>query len=376
MAGWSCGLFGHNKIYDLYLTLYRSRSLFKYTLFLVFSLLYSAEVLSETATHTLFAVDVSLSANEKETAFEIIRETAYIAPETHSIGLTLFDDTVRGFVDPAPLDNQQIKILHQTMTDAPVSVRSTSNLAVGIERAIDAFEQSREVNLVVFSRGVIDTKSKDPRARFIEWLDQVLLPQATLSNIAVSLVVNQNQSNLGPGLESNSKEIRDVFARNDTHKYISWASGTRIAPELISLLNIPDRNYAKVNQSDASVTESTTITNTVDTDKTTTILEDTISPTTNPVDANTANNALDVEEPFTNSVLPIIRLALLAFCLALLLGIILWRYSSKRASGSADHTGHLSSGYLPLTRKPSETMGEYREKDTDLTSNSKPQDRQ
>jgi len=370
----SYGKSGHSTKYSLHLALYRSRSLFKYSFFLVLLLFFSAEVLSETATHTLFAVDVSLSANDKKTAFEIIKETTHSAPETHSIGLTLFDDTVRGFVDPALLDNQQIKMLHQTMADAPVSIRSTSNLAVGIERAIDAFERAGDVNLVVFSRSVIDTKSKDPRAQFVEWLDQVLLPQATLSNITVSLVANQNQSSHASGPDSNSKEIRDVFTRTGAHKYISWISGTPIAPELTSILNFSYPDYAEVNQSDTSVSESTTITDSVDTSKTTTILEKTTSPTTNPVDANSVNNASGVQETFINGVLPIIRLVLLAICLALLLGIVLWRYSSKRASGSVDNTAHSSSSYLPLTRKPSETMGDYIEKDTDLSKESKTQD--
>jgi len=181
--------------------------LFKHNLFLVLAfLLYGAAALANTPTHTLFAVDVSLSAGEKDTLFEIIRETTQVVPETHSIGITLFDDTVRGFVAPAQLDEQQVKALNQIITDAPVSVRSTSNFTVGIERAIDAFEPTGSANLVVFSRGVIDTKSQDPRAqhtKFIKWLDEVLLPQATQSNIAVHFVVSQNQ----PNDESNKSSV-------------------------------------------------------------------------------------------------------------------------------------------------------------------------
>ncbi len=320
--------------------------MFKHSLFLVFLFLYSAQVLANTTNYTLFAVDVSLSASDKQAAFEIIRETIRTASEEHSIGLTLFDDTVRDFVKPAQLENQQIAALYQAMAEAPVSARSTSNPTIGIERAIDAFEPVGGANLVVFSRGVIDTKTQDPRAQFIEWLDKVLLPQATQSNIAVSLVVNHNQSTHASNIGLNSKEIKEVFSKTDMHTIISWTSDTQLAPQLTSLLNTSDRAHTQVDPSDESAGDSTT--------------------SSNPEGINKQSHASDAQKPFNVRTLPVVRLILLAVCLALLFGIVIWRFRTKRASKRVDHTAHSASSYLPLTRKPSETMQEYMEKETDM----------
>ena len=332
--------------------------MFKHSMFLLLLFIfYSADTFANAPTHTLFAVDVSLSANEKETAFEIIRRTTHVAPETHSIGLTLFDDTVRGYVAPAQLDEKQIKALHNTMADAPVSVRSTSNFTIGIERAIDAFEPIGGANLVVFSRGIIDTKSQDPRAqykKFIEWLDEVLLPQATQSNIAVNLVVNQSQANQESNLAPTSKEISDLFTRTDKHSIINLASSTKVAPELISLLNIPEGDFAQGRPSDASVSPSATAAE----------LEGASQISTEDISEQTS--AIEIQESSNLGVLSIARMVLLAVCLALLVGIIIWRYRTRSASRSDDDTAHSSSSYLPLTRKPSEAMEEYMEKETDL----------
>jgi len=166
---------------------------FRHTLLLVILLFSGGAAIAQSPTHTLFAVDLSLSTNDKEVAFEIIRETTLNAPETQSVGLTLFDDTVKAFVTPSTLDTKQVKMLNRAMAAVTDTSRTTSNLAIGIERAIDAFDAENGANLVVFSRGVIDTSTQDPRARFSVWLDEVLLPQATQNDIRITLVIPHDQ---------------------------------------------------------------------------------------------------------------------------------------------------------------------------------------
>jgi len=270
-------------------------------------------------------------------AFEIIKEYTLNAPDSHSIGLTLFDDTIRGFVAPERLEKQHIVNLHQALADAPQAIRPTSNLAVGIERSIDRLKPKDGANLVVFSRGVIDTKSDDPRARYIEWLDDVLLPQAAMSDIAISLVVQQNQSNSNP--------ISAVFAKTDVHRIIVSTAGSQLAPELASLLNITERPYGQAQSSVELAAESMAVKQEV---------------------ASSQENQVVTQNPSSRGVLPMARIGLLTLCIATLFGLLLWRYYSRRATRNADETAHSSSTYLPLTQKPGESMEQYMDRETDL----------
>jgi len=313
----------------------------RYSYFLFLSLFISANALASGPSYTLFAVDLALGANEKATAFEIIRETTLNAPETNKVGLTLFDDTIRGFVAPASLEKQHIITLHQAMAEAPQAVRSTSNLTVGIERAIDALEPLGGANLVVFTRGVIDTQSDDPRAKFIEWLDEILLEQASTSNIAISLIVQKDQ----PSHET----IKKVFAKKDVHRIIISSSTGRIAPELASLLNIAERTYGQGQASDNNAAEAVAVSQ---------------EP------ANNQDSQTLTDRASKPSVLTITRLALLFVLMTTLFGLVYWRSFARRSPKNADHTAHSSSTYLPLTQKPSETMDHYRNRETDLTESS------
>lgn len=325
--------------------------MFKYSLLLALCLLTSGSVLAQAATYTLFALDVSLSTDNKETAIDIVTEVTLTAPDTQSVGLTLFDDTVRGYIAPSPLDMQQIKSLNQTMAEAQDSVRSTSNLAVAIERAIDAFSPDERANLVVFSRGIIDTKTDDPRARFNEWLDLILLPQATENNIAITLVVPQT-------LEV-SPPIKQAFEKSEFHQITTLESGASIPPELLSLLSITDRAYGAAELPDEVVAVAET---------------DTTEDTTRQGSANQFATQSADATPQDSMDLPMMRLVLLALACTLLVGILIWRFFGRRASkgdgNASDHDDPTmrmqSSTYLPLTEKPSDTMDHWMEKETDL----------
>ncbi|MFK8082575.1 MAG: hypothetical protein AB8B97_20030 [Granulosicoccus sp.] len=312
--------------------------MFKHSLFLVLWLVASGSVFAQATNDTLFAVDLSLDTEDRNAAFEIIRETTLSAPETQSFGLTLFDDTVRGYIAPAPLVQQHMETLNQTIAQAQNSVRPTSNLAVGIERAIDAFSPDERTELVVFSRGVIDTETDDPRARFNEWLNVILLPQAAQSNVAITLVIPQN---LGA-----DPQISKAFENSELHQITSMASGTSIPSELVSLLNIPDRAYGKLETAEQIAVNSTTESG-----------------------QQVSQNTLITQGTNTrseNSDLPMTRMVLLAVACSLLIGILAWRYFSRTTQNVNDDPTMPSSTYLPLTEKPSDTMDYWREKETDL----------
>jgi len=329
--------------------------LFRYSLLLVLSFVFGADVLADKPTHTLFAVDLTLSAEDKKNAIESIKETTLTSPQSHSIGLTLFDDTVRDFVAPARLEKEQLASLHQALINIPASVRSTSNFAVGIERAIDAFTPDNGANLVVFSRGVIDTESEDPRAQFIEWLEQVLLPQASDSNIAVSLVVQQNITTQKEIKEI--KEIKAIFARSDSHRVIEVKAGTQIAQELIRLLTLSDRVRGGEDSSSAILLAS-----------------DSTTADTQTVSDERSNTAGFVELSKVWVTIPLVRLVLLAISIALLISIVYWRYRANRVTSHDDPTVQKTSSYLPLSKKPNETMEDYINKETDLATKTKLRD--
>ena len=77
------------------------------TMLLILLFFTSGDVFAKTPLYTLFAVDVSLSTADKDFAFDIIRETTQTASENQFVGLTLYDDTVRGYVAPVRLDHHK-----------------------------------------------------------------------------------------------------------------------------------------------------------------------------------------------------------------------------------------------------------------------------
>ena len=310
---------------------------------------HTLDAYAQESTHTLFAVDLSLTARQRITAYDVIQEVTLNAPTTHIIGLTLFDDTVRRFVEPASLDADQIRAINDAMADSLVSVRSTSNLAVGIERAIDNTELNEPANLVVFARGVIDTPTQDPRARFSEWLELVLLPQAAQENIKITLVI--------PDSQSADPVITHAFESSEAHNIVTYTPGAFAAPELVSLLGIADRPYGENDLSLSSVTESSTPTDLQVNDGAVTVVEN-----------DTAmEGASDTPTP-TPDVWFIAKILLLTIAITLLCGFVYWRSRTRKTASRQAHTTTKSSTYLPLTEKPSSTMNSWK-KDEAVSKN-------
>lgn len=313
-------------------------------LLILLSILSCASAFAQDLTDTLFAVDLSLSANDKRAISEMIRESTLQMPETRSIGLTLFDDTVRGFVAPAVLDTQQIKALNKALADAPAPVRDTSNLAVGVERAIDAFEPEGRAELVVFSRGTIDTQSDDPRARFNEWLEKILLPQAAQNNVAISLLVPQSL-NVAP-------EMLQLFLNSSSHQLIRFDAQREISPELIALMDIPKRLYG----ADDSLSENRPQAQDAPEQ----------GSSISSANADQSGVANTRSRPMLEG-LPIGRMALLVLACLLLVGVFLWRLRVQRKQPEIDDSSMSSGTYRPLTEKPGKTMKDWEKQDSDLS---------
>lgn len=312
------------------------------SLLLIFGILISDNVYAQLPQYTLFAVDTSLGHQNKQAAFEIVKQTTVSAQQSQLVGLTLFDDTVKNHIAPSRLDIDQIRALNLAMVEAPVSELATSNFAVGIERAIDAFSPEGGANLVVFSKGVIDTETDDPRARFYEWLNQVLLPQAANNNIAITLVI---PADLPP-----HPQIEQTFAAEDKHRILIAESGAPIAAELQMLLNIPDGIYG-----DGALTGiyDAEVVSTVENEAMDTPIKTTIGP---------------IKEEI--SIVPILRWVMLVVFSILLVGILILRYRTQRAISASEQASKSSSTYLPLTHKPNDTMRAFMDKDTDLPEKS------
>ncbi len=299
---------------------------------MILAILISFNAGAQESRYTLFAVDLSLSPQQRNMAYDVIREVTLIKTNDHTIGLTLFDDTVRRFIAPAKMDKAQILAINETLADSLVSVRSTSNLAVGIERAIDNLGLNEPANLVIFARGIIDTPSQDPRARFREWLEVVLLPQAAEENISITLVVPQQQF-IDP-------IIKQAFISSNSHHVLDATPGERAAPALISLLGIADRPYGEVDLSLSP--ENAPPTPTVPQPD-----DDTAIELTN----DAATSRFDLA--FIAKILFLI-IATTVFC-----GILYWRYRVKKNPSNHSQTTVPSSTYLPLTEKPATTMNSW-----------------
>jgi len=344
------------------------------------ALLNSKEVAANENKHTIFAIDVALGAEDKAIAFDLVKETVLNAPATHVIGLTLFDDTVRAHVEPAQLSSEHIKTLQQTIDSAPDAVRATSNMAVGIERAIDNFTPDGGAHLIVFSRGVIDTETQDPRAKFMEWLDKVLLVDAAQSKIAVSLVYLQSYPASSP--------INDIFAKTDLHSVIVSTSGGQVASELLAILNIADRTYGQESSEEQlAVAEPATtdlekpaeplnqgsgVSEAVSEEASDVALaEGILTPQESVVNVVEQSDSTSSQSQPKTKLLSIIRWVLLILSAALLAGIVYWRHRSRRNYVSDMNTTHSSSSYLPLTQKPGETMDHYLGRETDLAEKTK-----
>jgi hypothetical protein len=291
---------------------------------LVFAwVLFATDVSAQSPMHILFAVDLSSNTADKELAFDVIKEVTVSAPKSAQIGLTLFDDTVRFYVPPNFLNAPHIQALNQAMFEPPPSVHGTSNLAVGIERAIDRFAPDSSAILVVFTRGVIDTETQDPRARFTEWLEHILLPQATLASTAISLVI--------PDGEIASRQIKDVFAASNLHHIIVSEAGKTLNAELASTLGIQNRVYGNAPKSITVVAE---------------ILPTPLEPALYPAKP-------DYIESLLSDKTLIIRLVLLALASTALLVVVFWYFRAKPKPRNIEQTDHSSSStYLPLTEKP------------------------
>ncbi|NND92130.1 MAG: hypothetical protein HKN42_14820 [Granulosicoccus sp.] len=345
------------------------------TLLLSFSIALTAsvsiDVRAQASTHTLFAVDLSLSARQRSTAYDIVREVTLNAPKAHTIGLTLFDDTVRRFVAPAMLNVEQIRAINDALADSVVSVRSSSNLAVGIERALDYPELREPANLIVFARGVIDTPTQDPRARFSEWLALVLLPLATEENISITLLVPEDQAA--------DPAISQAFESSAKHKVVTFNAGEHTAPFLVSLLGIADRPYGEVSLASSPDTATHTATGTgTGTNTITGTGTDTITAQITGTDtsatfetgatgtsATRAENAslttVQTNEKTTPAMelwltarIPLLFIATLVLC-----GIVYWRLRARQKTSRHTPASTASSTYLPLTEKPANTMNSW-----------------
>lgn len=320
----------------------------------------------------LFAVDISMTAQDRAAAIDVVSTltnssaTTAITDDTSdvsvggAIGLTLFDDTVRRFVALAPLSNsEQIIALNQALSDVPGSVRSTSNLAVGIERAIDDTLPESGGQLFVFSRGIIDTDTKDPRARFAEWLDVILLPQAREKSIAITLV-------LPPGSTADP-EVGAAFSTAEPHQLVSWREAHKPPAALLALRGVQDRPYGDApahTSAEASATAGTSLAS---------------SPGTSPgvtLSGNSVASTNSAGKPMT-----LIRAGLLILAVALLIAIVLWRRKVLRRVSVGDETSRKNTTYLPLSAKPSSTMSHWVDDDsihtrrTAAASTSKPASR-
>jgi len=312
--------------------------MFKFSIVAIIGMLTASPVYAGKLEQVLFAVDVSMSARQRASAIDVVHEMTNRAPPGMSIGLTLFDDTVRGFVAGSLLnETEQLSALKNALDNVPTSVRGTSNLAIGIERAIDDPVPSTGSHLIVFSRGVIDTPTQDSRARFSEWLESILLQQAEDKGVIVSLVL--------PFDHRADPRIIDGFSKFNSHNVISWRSPNLAPQELVQWLAIPDRSYGSevgemVDNGGESPASAATDTGS---------LQEPVNP------PQTTNRLAD--KPLTT-----LRLVLLILASVLLIGIILWRMKSRREVTSVDSTAQTTSTYLPLSTKPGQTMN-YRTED-------------
>jgi hypothetical protein len=326
-----------------------------YRLIFIIGLISSSSAFASTSKLTLFAVDLSLSDIDKGLAFDVISETILEASLNQSIGLVLFDDTVRNYVAPQSVDAEHIKNLNNVIVNAPDSVRSTSNIAVGIERAIDGLQLDNTGTLVLFARGVIDTEKQDSRARFYEWLDVILLPQATKSNIAITLVVPDDQSI--------NSTVRDSFEKVGTHKLVASKPGTLLTPELIGLLNIPNRNYGS-----NSVQANSADTTLVASPESIVVLAEQVQGdlvTKAKAGVSQASVIDNVSSALKTNGSFLMRVGLLILALAMLITLLFRYFRGKRQLPTSDHSITMtSSTYLPLTERPGRSKGQWSDNKT------------
>jgi hypothetical protein len=279
----------------------------------------------------LFAVDVTLDNIHLETAFSMIRETAYRMPPDRTVGLFLFDETIRQYVLPDLVDANHLKLLDAATSNPLHNIPAYSNLAVGLERVLDSVSDRSGTEVVLFARGVIDTPTSDPRARFFEWLDVILLPDANDKNVDVTLVTPAVGANI---------QILSLFNNPNRHQHVIMRPGQDAPSELITVLGIPDVPYGETTVQRTSPGSS----NTPDASETQ-LVED-----------STPTDKAHVE-PAISSWIPVTRLVLLSLFLMLAVALCVWFFWSKRRRDSTDATSNLShstsSSYLPLTEKPS-----------------------
>lgn len=298
--------------------------------------------------HWLFAVDVSLSTQQRTAVANTLSQVVSQHSPDRVVGLVLFDDTVRSFVKAGPLqDMQQLQRLKNTLADMPESIRSTSNLAAGIERAIDDAVPVSGAELFVFSRGVIDTETDDPRARFHEWLDQVLLKQAQEKNIRITLVVPTEPT-------GDKGTAVTAITSSDFHRLVPWHVQQGMPSTLIASLDLPLALQMNEPASDSSEP----------------------APPSLPPVAERVDPLPEVESPQTGTGLmawlthpdsALIRLVLLLLsCLVLALLFLLRRRSRHREISEA--TTQHSASYLPLSTKPGVSMSQWTQEDVSRPS--------
>jgi len=262
-----------------------------------------------------------------ETAFSMIRETTYQVSDDRAIGLFLFDNTIRNYVLPDLVNANQLKLLDTATTSPLHNIPASSNLAVGLERVLDSVTDKSGTEVVLFARGVIDTPTTDSRARFFEWLNVVLLPDAKEKNATVTLVT--------PAIGA-STQILNLFNNSNQHKHVIFMPGKQAPLELINVLDIPQIPYG-----------------------------DTIVRSTQAGDPATPDNgdlqptvdSKPIANPAMSNWIPIAKLVLLLLVLVLTVVLCAWFFWSRHRQASTQSNSTLShsasSSYLPLTEKPS-----------------------
>ncbi|ASJ74274.1 hypothetical protein [Granulosicoccus antarcticus] len=134
-------------------------------------------------------VDAALDESSLRTANEVALQVAGAAGDENSVGVVIFDEVFQRSTDLTVADDAHLERISQVFSNVKPS--EFSNIAVGIEKGISELSTEGGV-LLVFGNSDILLADANAVAKYSDWLELVLLPDAASKSIAIILAVPQN----------------------------------------------------------------------------------------------------------------------------------------------------------------------------------------
>ena len=311
----------------------------------------------------VFLVDAALDQQAFDLSGEVLLEVSSRLPDDKLFSVIVYDEVIQAMMPLAAMDKSRLSAIMLTLENA--NPTPTSNLAAGFERALDAFKDRQTGHIVFFSTAKIDGQATEQRNQYLEWFEEILLPDSALKDFAISIVTN---------VDPDTSQLLQMTASYRHIEIYPLAGDGKTSDALLAKLLNPAATTT------ATLTVPTTADSTSNSATTTTVkpIDSTVvqteSPTPAIVDAS-SGEATTQSEPntptpgsteMTGWLQETINLRFAAFVAAgivlmLLAGLVRKNLRLRRAkpAESEQTAATARSAYLPLDETPSGRLTSY-----------------